>query len=394
MGIPLMNNTKDSYTTKDQKYSVYEDALDNTDPDAGKNQALDVKRWKHSGPSISGMREGDFNLYVTKAIRSRKAEFRKFMIDRLVDKRVRDEETKSRDRFARQISAHRIQRIRQDVAQNYDVEEKRLREEHARGHLGSELTAAICDFLDLPGVISRNGKDNTFTRAIAAELETEAGPPTTHPAAGLSHLRSNAVLEMHPLWGPQAERTPVLARVVRPRNTVGSQDTAAWIGVGGIVTRERAMHAGAAYRHDRAARNTEGLPLEDNWLDANRMTHELDPDLPNGNKIWVQPDTARIDEKGHIHLNTSRSSKEAIAVRTAKEEPILQATSTAIYTQPIVAAPGTRENANYGRALPDQRRLKSRSFKGFDDELKQMPASGQPVENSAIARIRGLMGQR
>ncbi|SMQ50919.1 unnamed protein product [Zymoseptoria tritici ST99CH_3D7] len=395
MGIPMMVNDKDYYTTKDQKRSVYEEALDNTDPDAGKNRAsssrssdssksagsLDVKRWKYNGPSISGMREGDFNLYVMKTIRSRKDEFRKFMIDRLVDKRVRDEETQSRDRYARQLSAYRIQQIRQEVVQNYDVEEKRLREEHTAKHLGSELTAAICDFLDLPGVIPEGHvNDNGFASRLTAQLANdEPGPPTTHPAAGLSHLRSNAVLDMHPLWGPQAERTPVLARVVRPRITVGGQDNAANIGVGGVVARENPTIARSAWQ-DRSVRRDD-LPLEENWLDANRMTQELDPDLPNGNKIWVQPGTARIDEKGHIYLNTSRSSKEAIAVKTAKEEPILQATSGAIYTEPAVAPPGTKANANFGVGLPDQRQLKGRSFKGFDGE------------SETVTRIKEIMAQ-
>jgi hypothetical protein len=406
----MMANLKDLFSQKDQKQSVYDDALDNTDPDFGKSQAyasrssddtqstgsLGAKRWKYGGPSLPAMKEGDFDLYVTKAIRSRKEEFRKFMIERLVDKRVRDERIRSKDRFARQLSAHRIQQIRQEVEQNYEVEEKRLREEHARKHLGSELTAAIYEFLDLPDVLTKTS--NTKTQNLADSLMSNLSsgnenPATTHPAAGLSHLRSNAVLDNHPLWGPQAERTPVLARVVRPRVTIGGQDSAAYIGVGGIVTREKSITAGSSWPRDRFARREEGLPVEEQWLDANRMTQEIDPDLPNGNKIWVQPEAARIDAKGNIMLNTSRSSKEAIAVKTAKEEPILEATSTTIYTQPPLAPAGTWGNANYGFGLPDRRRLKGRTnfgITGFDEELKQTPGQGKGTENEIMARIREI----
>lgn len=419
MGVPLIvSGTKSNYTRSNRvPSSVYEENLDNTDPNVAANlnptsnqrqsraslpdssnrrnarlaESMNVKRWKYDSPWITGMREGDFNNYIAKTIASRKGEFRKFLVTRIADRRVQDEERSLREQgIARQLSAARIQSIRRDVEQNFDQEEKKLRDSHAEMHLGSDLTAAICDFLDLPGVrSSQPSQSQSFANSISASLGSDsAGPPSTHPAAGLSHLRTNAFMENHPLWGPQSRRAPVLARVIRPRLSATGNDFQAKLGVGGIVTNDT---KGGAYHPERNSALREEQPKEQRWLDAERMTYQLDADLENGNKMWVHPETAHVDEQGRIDLSVTRGDKEAIAVHTSHVEPIIEARS-ARHSPSIMAAPGTAGNANYGNSLADRRYASpTSSVRGFDRELGRTRQQGQMSNKDQSDRIRELL---
>lgn len=423
MGVPLMaKSTKSSYTDTDRvARSVYEDNLDNTDPNVvaslnpGSKQSmrpaipglptrsnalladtLGVKRWKYNSPWITGMQEGEFNNYVTKTIASQKDKFRKFLVQRIADQRVQEEERSLRDQgVGRQLSAARIQSIRRDVEQNFETEEKRLRDAHAETHLGSELTAAICEFLDLPGVRTANpgavSRNQALANQISAGLGSDAtGPPSTHPAAGLSHLRTNAYMEMHPLWGAQSHHSPVLARVVRPRLQPQGNEFQAKIGVGGVVTND--TH-GASYHPERNAAGRAEQTKEEQWLDAERMTHQLDPDLEHGNKVWVHPEIAHIDEAGRIRLDITRGDKEAIAVKTSQVEAIIEARE-AMPRPSAMAAPGTAGNANYGYSLADRRyATPGQGIRGFDGELGRNPRQGEMDRGKAAEKIRELLGQ-
>lgn len=422
MGVPLMaKSTKSSYTDTDRvARSVYEDNLDNTDPNVvaslnpTSNQqsarpaipglpsrsnalladTLGVKRWKYNSPWITGMQEGEFNNYVAKTIAGQKDKFRKFLVQRIADQRVQEEERSLRDQgIGRQLSASRIQSIRRNIEQNFEVEEKKLRDAHTETHLGSELTAAICEFLDLPGVraaqqgaVSRN---QAFANQMSAGLGSDAaGPPSTHPAAGLSHIRTNAYMEMHPLWGAQSHHSPVLARVVRPRLQPQGNEFQAKIGVGGVVTND--TH-GAAYHPERNQLRAEQTK-EDQWLDAERMTHQLDADLENGNKVWVHPEIAHIDELGHIRLDITRGDKEAIAVKTSRVEPIIEARDSMPSPSGMSAPPGTAGNANYGHSLADRRyATPGQAIRGFDGELGRSPRQGQMGKEEAAQKIRELL---
>lgn len=422
MGVPLMaKSSKSTYTDTDRiARSVYEDNLDNTDPNVaaslnpGADQqwarsavpglparrnalladTLGVKRWKYNSPWITGMQEGEFSNYLAKTIAAQKVEFRKFLVQRIAEKRVQEEERSLRDQgIARQLSAARIQAIRREVEQNYETEEKKLRDSHAEMHLGSELTAAICEFLDLPGVrtsqtaaVSRN---QALANHISAGLGSDAaGPPSTHPAAGLSHLRTNAFMEMHPLWGAQSRRAPVLARVVRPRQQPQGKEYQAKIGVGGVVTNDP---TNASYQPERNAAIRVDQPIEEQWLDHDRMTYQLDADLENGNKIWVHPEIGHIDEAGRIRLEITRGDKEAIAVKTSNVEPIIEARGQ-MQNLSAVAAPGTAGNANYGHSLADKRYAAPDSgIRGFDRELGRTRQQGQMGKTEAADKIKELL---
>ncbi|EME44241.1 hypothetical protein DOTSEDRAFT_71923 [Dothistroma septosporum NZE10] len=418
IGAPLtVKNKSDRYTGGGKSIqSVYDAHVDNTDSEAVRlamfqpedvssrsrrdalpsSHAPETKRWKYDGPWITGMQEGQFATWLSSsALQGRKEEFRAFLVQRMLERRVQDEERALREQGERRaISAAKEEDIRADIEANYDTEIKRLRDEHEIQYLGSEMTAAICDFLDLPGIRAQaeSGSlartvdlQNALTDSLASG---QNGPPSTHPGAGLGHVRTNAVMENHPLWGPQAHGSPVLARVITPRSTFSGPNYQAKLGVGGVVTQDP---VGDSFRNDRrntgpAEYNEENIPEQ--YVDVDRMMSQIDPDLPGGNKAWVQPETAHIDEQGRIRLDVTRGDKEAVAVKRGKVEPIHESRSAS--TRGPESAYPSQSIANFGTGLPDMRRAgPPRSLTtGFDEELARRPLQ----ESDAAAKIRELLG--
>lgn len=399
MVVPMIvKQRKENYTGSTRKgpQSVYDDEVDNTDRAAvaiqlqqtgleGESTAV-KKRWKYEGPWITGMSEGEFQLYLMSVISERRGEFRDFMKKRLLQKRVQQEERVAR-REGRVVTYYRKEELRREIEQNYSEEEKRLRDDHTATHLSSELTAAICDFLDLPGI--RAGDQSALPDVKSAKLhallsdslahDENFSPPTTHPGAGLSHVRSHAYMENHPLYGPQAHRSPVLARVLRARNGETGNVHQATLGVGGVATNDPVSHSGG-WRGGL----TSDDPLE-NYENYNGMTEALNQELHGGNKIWTQPQSAYIDEKGNVRLDVGRGDKEAVAVKTGRTEPIHQARSASLQS-PGVAMP---RGANYGTALPD-RRFGTSHVRGFDEELNTQQLKSTSDPRSAASRIMEL----
>ncbi|KAI7125492.1 hypothetical protein KC352_g32165 [Hortaea werneckii] len=237
------------------------------------------------------------------------------------------------------------------------------------------------------------------------EGSKESTPPSTHPSAGLSYLRTEAVMENHPVHGPQAHRSPILSRVVRPRNAATGTDHQAKLGVGGIVTNDPIT----AQLSTRPA--TRGLNNQSsNDFDPNAMASTLDPDLPGGNKMWVHPRHAAIDQDGRIRLTVERGRDEAIAVKRDNVQHIHDARAAA--TRGGLAArsplPGTRESPNFGiatrraqqqvRTSPQSRQSQQKAggVQGFDDvELgRQQGQEGEMEGAAAMAKIRELVDRR
>lgn len=203
--------------------------------------------------------------------------------------------------------------------------EKRLRDDHMREKLSSQLTALLADFLDLPGMVSADhnkAASRARSEGFRAFLENssfsgavEEAPASTHPGAGLGYLRSNAHMANHPIHGPQAQPAPVLSRVLRARTSVMGTDHNAKLGVGGFVTKDS---MGTSWNDIRRNKT-----LADD--DPDRMALALDPLARGGNKLWVSPEYASVDDSGKLILAVYRSDKEAIAVRTGEVAPILAA---------------------------------------------------------------------
>ncbi|KAK0302651.1 hypothetical protein LTR94_038841, partial [Friedmanniomyces endolithicus] len=60
--------------------------------------------------------------------------------------------------------------------------------------------------------------------------------------------------------------------------------------------------------------------MEVGGYNPDQMTQQLEVDLEGGNKLWVQPQYAWIDESGRIRLEVNRGDKEAVAVKMDGEE--------------------------------------------------------------------------
>ncbi|KAF2217464.1 hypothetical protein CERZMDRAFT_92111 [Cercospora zeae-maydis SCOH1-5] len=413
MGIPITKQeARTSYSGNRAGYrSVYDEDLDHTDPEATSLDASQLtagrlsargegskQRWKFDGPWLAGMEEGEFEVYVSEKLSKRKAEFKRFLANRMLDKRIRDEERVNRERGAGgALLVARVEQLRKYVEENYESEEKKLRDDHVHQQLGSALTSAICDFLDLPSVDMgrQNYAQSTMLQAQLDSLTSTRGPPSTHPGAGLSHIRTNAFIENHPYWGPQMYHAPVKARVLSPRLGFLSNQHYALLGVGGVVTRDP-IGSGANVDSRSAVPEYSESEKEEYYNHPDRMVSSLNENLTGGNKIWVHPQTAHIDEAGRIELQISRADKEAIAVKRNKVQPIRDAKSQDYFptTPGYVGGAPPGQEPNYGHSLPDMRRMRASGVEGFDKEMGMSARQGQMDQAQVAQKIRQLMGGR
>lgn len=350
LGLPVLRRApQGSPLSSVQPCSAFDTSVDNTNPKASATSpvngyslpasAATRKRWKFAGPWIAGMQDGEFETYLLRVVDSRRDEWRTFIRDRAVQKLLPEARRKATHE-GEVLGVEQLQRIEKQVViteLELDSALKILRDEHtaAYGIMSSELTSMIFEFLDLPGTAIVNESASRVRRAFLdmgnADASTTA-PPSTHPSAGLSYLRTGAIMENHPLHGPQAYRTPQLARVVRPRSGALGSEAQAKLGVAGVVAHDPVS---SSYS------NTQFISAQPGGYDANLLTSKLDLKANGGNKIWVHPQDATIDENGRIRLSVSRGDREAIAVRTGSVQPIHQArrhASTNKSTSPLLGA--------------------------------------------------------
>ncbi|KAK3114211.1 hypothetical protein LTR53_007711 [Teratosphaeriaceae sp. CCFEE 6253] len=368
-------------------------------------------RWKYGGPWLGAMQDGDFERFTRELGakrgadgrrnlkgRSRVEEFREYLKDRLVEVEIVQARREAQEQGAT-LSPSDVQRRREQLRPDeagLDRRLKHMRDDHATQGLSSALTSHIVAFLDLPGVSNSAetsdapyGVQTEMMRRMLHNIDDDAepdSPPSTHPSAGLSYLRTNAVMSNHPLHGPQAHRDSVLARVVRPRTALnGGNEYLAKLGVAGIVT---ADSVSMAYNPGQTGKYNNAAASEVGGFDPDRMAHSMDENLVGGNKMYVQPHRAWIDEKGRIRLETSRGDKEAVAVKTDDVQKIHDARAMGALgvgsgpsaTLPPVAERGTAGNANFGHSLPDMRRM---------DAAAEQRGNRRPEYNIGSAGERG-----
>ncbi|KAM0718801.1 hypothetical protein Q7P37_005872 [Cladosporium fusiforme] len=553
MGIPIMANTNKSSSDRKPAMSVYEDFLDNTDPDAqpvnlrsGPDANVspmyaEAKRWKYSGPFVAGMQEGEFNRYVERQLRERRAEWTEFLMDHFAEENFEEErrmaqqsgqwhgpakcappgflaqliiapaeeqaanllkealvlksaeeEAKARlegellvdqaraeaeeyeaeakqweapeearniikqaqraahserasvERSGEEIDHFELENrtngiLADGIAAAYSrlgaeapvgsvdiaavnqliqkteaavrtkkaektvlwdewktarlpklrpspehlaVLEKGLRDDHKS--LGSPLAALLTRFLDIPAVNNKDPKKAVSAKSLglAREVDSltndrEEAPPTTHPAAGLSHIRTDAFMENHPIYGPQAQPSPILSRVLMTRNSVRNPSSRAMLGVGGFAALDPNMGTNFGKGKSITRRGGEEDP-----------TNMLNPEDKTGNKVYVRPHSARVDDAGRVHIAMSRADSEAIAVKEGNVEHIIEARSrgpnaSRPFSVGLPPAAGRdRRRANYGFALPDKR---PQPTEGFDAEVQ-----GKSGEADALRDIAKL----
>lgn len=358
MGIRMIHPTTRPQMTKSGRQeptSVYESWLDHTDPEAamhrpsqgkdagrvparGEAMQADMRagqRWKYTGPWLAGMQEGEFEAWLAREVTKKQKKMQdwlEFLRKQQLDDKLQNAQRKARDE-GQPLTQSDLAQLRLSLRPTDDeltAMQKQLRDDYAVEGLYSDLTALICTFLDLPAVrpAIKDNPSNPFaspqlTRMVnLTTAESDDGPPVTHPGAGLSHIRTNAIMTNHPIHGPQAFPSPVLARVVRPRTTGNARpEYVASLGVGGFVALDRVpatLESNNAYASARSG--SEVLSLSP--YEPARMSALLDEDLPGGNKMWVQPQMAWVDEQGRVRLDVERADREAVAVKQGEVHQI------------------------------------------------------------------------
>ena len=247
-----------------QRYprSVFESQSDNTYQDASDPGK---QRWKFRGPWLAGKTEGEFRQYMEKDVKPRRLAFRAFLHGRLAGEKAMVQQREATE------SGGELEGLREIAVSEEDVDAyvRRLRNDEQKLH------KLVEEYLDLPS-----------DRDSATPTYYKKGPPTTHPSAGLSYLRTGSHTYNHPLLGPQEEPAPVLARVIRPQTTTANiKYDKALIGVGGIVAED-----------DRQSftRDSTGVT-------------GYNPDIPGGAKVFIRaPKRASVDSRGRIDIVTRR----------------------------------------------------------------------------------------
>lgn len=264
--------------------SVFEPEFDNTESNGDKCR----ERWKFQGPWLAGKTHGEFQEYLSKRVKNRKRDFRQYLSDRL----------------ARAKAASRRRAIIESGEDPDGLDKSRpdqtaISEEELDGFIKflrkdeEHLQTLVIEFLDLP-------REQRPQRLSGVRSKyNEKGPPTTHPSAGLSYLRTASYTFNHPVHGPQEEKPPVLARVLRAQNEQGKSKGRAVIGVGGIVTED----------------DKQPFTREDELPGVGNF----DPDISGGGKLWVQPKRAAVDPLGRIQLGIKRAEKNALSVLKTDE---------------------------------------------------------------------------
>ncbi|VUC37603.1 unnamed protein product [Clonostachys rosea] len=294
MSIPRRDGEVVSATTKkeDNLRSVFEEESDFTDV---QDTSVD-QRWKFKGPWLAQMADGDFLNYLNKKVRPQRVQFRALLRERLAERL-----TSSQNRAAVESGKPTPEPIKAE-----DLTEEQF-SDYIRSLRNDRVTlyALVSKFLDLPplgtpiGFAQNNlifSDGNQATDKITESPYGKSGPPPSHPSGGIGYLRTGAFMENHAVYGPQAKKTPIQARVVSPR--IGPSP--AKLGVGGFVAtvpvgaNEFNVRSGSKFRR----------PL------ANGINN-LDISTYGGAKAYIEPFTATVDPEGKVVVQVRETSPEA-----------------------------------------------------------------------------------
>lgn len=313
-------------TAKKPGKSVFEEDSDFTSIE-GHDSGKDM-RWKFQGPWLAGQTDGEFEYYLKKDIAGKRAEFRQYLQNYKAT-----QDTKAAQRKALEAGEAEPATIKADDIPEAEMTQyiRELRQDR------TELFRLIRDFLDLPPAPSYNDTIEDVAAQIFSQMSSgktagkvlnsedyfqesespyaNSGPPSTHPSAGLSYLRSCAYIANHPTYGPQAEPAPVEGRIIMPKNAaVGS--FAPKLGVAGVVT--DVPPSNDFFGNTRRRQGSSQLPGLIN----------IEPEKVGGSKVWVKPKMASIDASGRIILTVDNAKPAAVAV--AKGEVAPAATQTPV----------------------------------------------------------------
>lgn len=261
--------------------SVFEKHIDNIQDIGGDSAST---RWKFNGPWLLGETEQRFQDYIKKKISGRTIEFREFVREQLARQEFEDRRESARDEG-------------EDIAQDpIKVSDQRL-----DGHIRylrqnpTDLHQLIENFLDLPRA-ARTSSPYSMQGILENEHDYDVlGPPTTHPSAGLSYLRTASRVPNHPILGPLGVKRPVQGRFLQPQaNSQGHKRLRAIVGIGGVVADDSKV----TFQRD-------GEPPGG---------ASFNPDIPGGGKHWYHPERAAVDSKGRIRLHIQRTEPSTLSI--------------------------------------------------------------------------------
>jgi hypothetical protein len=315
-----VQTSAESYKGSEGFKSAYDadvDVIDRSETGA------DAMRWKKQGPELEQMHQGVFELYLQSQVVPRKLEFQEFLQDWLLRNRIQEEEAALRDQGElAQVSSEQTEEFRNEIVKTFPEQLTRLRNEYVRYRRGSELARAMTEFLDLDVAPAESPQESALTSGkLLGSLKPKNSRklPTTHPAAGLSYLRTNDFMHNHPLYGPQDSREPVLARVLLPALRTGTKvntsSNAAAIGIAGIVAEDRTLNS----VFDKTTQLDEG---DRAYMQAGKMANKIEPDREGGNKYLVVAQSARMDPEGRVIIKVRAASDDSMKVKLGLGEEV------------------------------------------------------------------------
>ncbi|KAI9755658.1 MAG: hypothetical protein M1815_004762 [Lichina confinis] len=254
-----------------------------TAPPKGTAPTARAHRWRFSSPWIAGMSEAEFVQHLATTIRRRKDEFREYLRSK-----ARTERAQSRHTYMTEQDGSASGGGEEVTDQELDEYIRRLRDRD------QTLRSSIATFLDLPEAATDGHRSTDSDRADLDRGYAETGPPRTHPSAGLSYLRTGAVLTNDPLRGPLEGPPPVEARVIRPMHSTSGQKITQFLGVAGVVS-DNIMSA----------------------MGSKSKTSPIDPDVHGGQKMWVRPTRVSVDSKGRIKVRVEPTESDASSVSSS-----------------------------------------------------------------------------
>jgi hypothetical protein len=405
LSTPLLPDTTATVNvhsrTRRPTRSVFDSDLDST---TNATVGSEDRRWKFNGPWVAGQTEGEFNEYLSKEVRRRKPEFRKYL---------REQKASANTRKARAIAADKGEAPPPDV-KAADITEEEMQQylrELRQERFG--LFRHIRTFLDLPPTPAAkiHGLENVFQESFGADYfpktklqkmvdnkdyqpvsnspYAETGPPKTHPSAGLSYLRTSSFTHNHPVYGPQANPPPVQGRVIQPKaSAVGA--FGAKLGVAGIVTNVPTGHD-MSFKTSSSRRNNGRIETIPGIL-------MIEPEKVGGSKAYLEPRHATIDPKGLISLSVDLAQPAAVAVYEGlapTPPPVTRRGSTAPTGIPtLTSSPGygltsdefenrarVTENTSWGNVSSKYLRSEGTDKEALDS-LKMLLAQSEAKENN------------
>ncbi|KAJ2997367.1 hypothetical protein NUW58_g672 [Xylaria curta] len=265
--------------------SVFEEDRDITAIEPEQAQSIENKRWKFKGPWLAGMTDGQFKKWLEKNVRSRRTEFRAFLKEiyakELTEER-RSQAIQNTQPVPPDTTASDITDL-QFVDYLRDIRQDRLL-----------LFRHVSRFLDLAPLNTEPLYMDAMKINRSQQFDKESpygsnGPPTTHPSAGLSYLRTFSFTDNHPIYGPQKYHPVVKARVLKPRHVpTGVHEP--YIGIAGFIA-DRPID-----------QRTLGHGVQS--LRGNALS-SLELGQRGGAKLYYKLDTATIDSSGKVHIAMS-----------------------------------------------------------------------------------------